>query len=163
MQIGESDIYILHWNMTDWPVNLFLLCSSINLCIVCSPGFLTILTRASEWTSFYDLFYCRASGHRQSSRAFGLYLLLHSDFHPLPTFSSSFFSTSKPPNQPPSHSEILPRKTLPCPKTQRHQVCFCISTNFLLSNQTISCSSSKTHQVCFFSSTMFARLQIMLK
>ena len=92
-------------SMTDWPVNLILLCSNVNICKICSAGFVTI--HPSEWTSFYELFYCPASGHRHSSRAFGLYLLLHSDFHP--STYPSFLCTSKPPNQTPSYSPSKPR------------------------------------------------------
>ena len=56
----------MNFILLSWNSNLFRLCDN------------------THWTSFYDVFYCRASGHRHSSRAFRLYLLLYFDFHPSP-------------------------------------------------------------------------------
>ena len=88
LSIQNTESELIFINTKYWKVNLFL--SSVWNTGKWTYFTFFIFSFAAErlcdnthWTSFYDLFYCRASGHRHSSRAFGLYLLLHLDFHPL--------------------------------------------------------------------------------
>ena len=102
-------------NMTDWPVNLILLCSNVNICKICSAGFVTI--HPSEWTSFtsFSIAEHPVTGTQAE----------HSDF--ICSYIRIFTPQPTPPSYAPQNHPIKPTPTPP-----QNPVLVWVSSNFLI-------------------------------